>query len=281
LVYFLLLLRIDNIADTWLWRVPFLLSVVIIAVAIWIRIKLKESPEFTKLEARHQITERPLANLLKNSMPNVLRVIGLRMAENGGSSIYQALAVSYIVGVVGLKGPIGALSLVSAASLGALFVALAGFLTDLYGRVIVYRCFALFQLLIAFPVWWVLSQGEIFSSIAAITLALGVGAWGMFGASGALLPELFGAKHRYIGVSVAREASAVLSGGVAPLIGAALITWSTSALGSARNAWIPIACYVALLTLITVVTTFLTPEPRGRDLDDPRDAGQTTAPKEE
>jgi MHS family metabolite:H+ symporter-like MFS transporter len=281
LVYFLLLLRVDNIADTWLWRVPFLLSVVIIAVAIWIRIKLKESPEFTKLEARHQISERPLANLLKNSMPNVLRVIGLRMAENGGSSIYQALAVSYIVGVVGLKGPIGALSLVSAASLGALFVALAGFLTDLYGRVIVYRCFALFQLLIAFPVWWVLSQGEIFSSIAAITLALGVGAWGMFGASGALLPELFGAKHRYIGVSVAREASAVLSGGVAPLIGAALITWSTSALGSARNAWIPIACYVALLTLITVVTTFLTPEPRGRDLDDPRDAGQTTAPKEE
>jgi len=97
--------------------VPFLLSVVIIAVAIWIRLRLKESPEFAKLEAKHQVTERPLANLLKNSMPNVLRVIGLRMAENGGSSIYQALAVSYIVGVIGLKGPIGALCLVFAAAL--------------------------------------------------------------------------------------------------------------------------------------------------------------------
>jgi MHS family metabolite:H+ symporter-like MFS transporter len=281
LVYFLLLLRVDNIAETWLWRVPFLLSVVLIAVAVWMRLKLKESPEFTKLEARHQVTERPLANLLKNSMPNVLRVIGLRMAENGGSSIYQALAVSYVVGVVGLKGPIGALCLVFAATLGALIVPLAGILTDRYGRVITYRCFALFQLLIAFPTWWIFSQGEIVSTVAAITVALGIGAWGMFGASGALLPELFGAKHRYIGVSAAREASAVLAGGIAPMIGAALITWSASAFTSTLDAWIPIACYVTLLSLITVVTTFLTPEPRGRDLDDPRDAGQTAAPREE
>src|SRR4051812_12315340 len=268
-VYFVLLLRIDNITETWLWRLPFLLSVVIIAVAIWIRLRLKESPEFAKLEAKHQVAERPLANLLKNSMPNVLRVIGLRIAENGGSSIYQTLAVSYIVGVVGLKGPIGALCLVFAATLGALTVPLAGILTDRYGRVIVYRCFALFSLLIAFPTWWILSQGEIVSTVAAISVALGIGAWGMFGASGALLPELFGAKHRYIGVSVAREASAVLAGGIAPLIGAALITWSASLFGSTRDAWILIACYATLLSLITVVTTFLTPETRGRDLDDP------------
>ena len=60
-IYFVMLLGVDNIASTWLWRVPFLLSVVIIAVAIWIRLKLKESPEFTKLEARHQVAERPLA----------------------------------------------------------------------------------------------------------------------------------------------------------------------------------------------------------------------------
>jgi MFS transporter, MHS family, metabolite:H+ symporter len=79
---------------------------------------------------------------------------------------------------------------------------------------------------------------------------------------------------------VAREASAVLAGGIAPLIGAARIAWSASAFGSTRDAWLPIACYVALLSLITVVITFLTPEPRGRDLDDPRDAGQTATPTE-
>jgi MHS family metabolite:H+ symporter-like MFS transporter len=189
LIYFVLLLQIQDVAQTWLWRVPFLLSVVLIAVAIWIRLRLKESPEFTKLEARHQVDDRPLTHLLENSKRTVLLGRGLRMAENGGSSLYQALAVSYIVGVVGLKGEIGALSLVFAPLVGALVVPLAGMLSDRYGRVIVYRAFAIFQLLIAFPVWWVLSGGNVAASLIVMSIALGVGVWGMFGAQGALRPS--------------------------------------------------------------------------------------------
>jgi MHS family metabolite:H+ symporter-like MFS transporter len=278
LIYFILLLQIQDVGQTWLWRVPFLLSLILIAVAIWIRLRLKESPEFAKLEARHQVDDRPLIHLLENSKKTVLLGIGLRMAENGGSSLYQALAVSYMVGVVGLKGEIGALSLVFAPLVGALVVPLAGMLGDRYGRVIVYRSFAIFQLLIAFPVWWVLSGGDVAASLIAMSIALGVGTWGMFGAQGALLPELFGARHRYIGVAVAREVSAVIAGGIAPLIGSGVIAWTTSHYGGTKEAailsWLPLAAYLSLLTVITLVTTFFTPEPRGRDLDDLRDAGQ-------
>jgi MFS transporter, MHS family, metabolite:H+ symporter len=186
--------------------------------------------------------------------------------------------VSYIVGVVGLKGEIGALSLVFAPAVGALVVPLAGILSDRYGRVIVYRSFAILQLLIAFPVWRVLSGGDVAASLIVMSIALGVGVWGMFGAQGALLPELFGARHRYIGVAVAREVSAVIAGGVAPLIGSALIAWTTSRYGGTKEAailsWIPLAAYLSLLTVLTIITTFFAPEPRGRDLDDLRDAGQ-------
>lgn len=279
IIYFLLFWYAEDVTQTWLWRLPFLLSVVIILVAIWVRISLKESPQFAKLEAKHQISDKPLRNLLSNSIRNVLIVMGLRMGENGGSSIYQVLAVSYVVNIIGSKGPIGALCLVCAASLGAITTPLAGSLTDRFGRVKVYRFCAVLQFLIAFPVWWILSQGETVSTVIAITIALACGAWGMFGAQGALLPELFGAQHRYIGVSVAREASAVLAGGIAPFVGAALIGWATTNLGSAKAAWIPIAGYVSALTMITIVATFFTPETRGRDLDDPRDAGQTEMPK--
>ena len=278
LVYFVLLLRIEDVEQSWLWRLPFLLSIVIIAVALWIRLKLKESPEFAKLKARHQVDDRPLAHLLENSKKTVLLGIGLRLAENGGSSLYQALAVSYIVKVVGLRGSTGTLSLVFAASVGALVVPLAGLLSDRYGRVITYRSFAIFQLLIVFPVWWVLSRGDVISSIVAMSIALGAGVWGMFGAQGAFLAELFGARHRYIGVAMAREVSAVIAGGVAPLIGAGIIAWTTSLYGGTKEAsilsWIPLAAYLSLLTMITVITTFYTPEPRGRDLDDTRDAVQ-------
>jgi len=277
LVYFLFLSGIERVTETWLWRVPFLLSVVVIGAAVWMRMRLNESPEFVRLEARHEVIAKPLKNLLAGSKTSIMLGIGLRMGENGGSSIYQALAVSYMASVVGIKGPIGALSLVFAASLGSITVPLSGFLTDRYGRVVVYRSFALFQLLAAFPVWWVISRGEVVSTIVAISIALGVGVWGMFGAQGALLPELFGGGRRYIGVSLSREVSAVLAGGIAPLAGTAFIAWTASVAaesGGAIHAWIPIAAYLCALTAITVVTTFFTPETRGRDLDDLQDAVQ-------
>lgn len=266
LVYFVVLKGVENIADTWLWRLPFLFSVVIIGVAVWIRLELKESPEFAKLEARSQVADRPLANLLRTSTRTALLVFGLRVAENGGSSILQSLAISYVVGVVGLPGQAGTLALFFAGLVGAVVVPLTGLMTDRLGRVVVYRWYAIYQLVVSFPLWWVLSQGDPTACTVAIPLAL-VGVWGMFTAQGALLPELFGARHRYIGVAVGREISAVFAGDVAPLVGAFIIDWVTSRYGGTREAglvaWVPLAAQMALLSLVAVVTTFYGPKPGG------------------
>jgi MFS transporter, MHS family, metabolite:H+ symporter len=173
---------------------------------------------------------------------------------------------------VGLKGSIGALCLVVASIFGTITVPLAGWLSDRLGRVPVYRAAVIFQLVSAIPIWWTFSHGDVLTTVIGISLGLSLGVWGMFGAQGALLPELFGSRHRYIGVSVAREASAIIAGGIAPFIGSALISWAATSLGSAKAAWFPIAIYLIVLSLITLVTTFLLPETRGRNLDDPRDA---------
>lgn len=279
LVYFLVYRGHSEITDTWLWRVPFLASVVILGVAMYLRVNLKESPTFKKLEVRDQIAERPLHNLLEHSRPSLLRGIGLRLAENGSSSMYQALAVAYVTSAaVGIKGPIGALSLVFAASLGAIVIPIAGKLSDRFGRVKTYRAFAYFQLVSAFPIWWALSQGSVVLTIVVISLALGIGTWGMFGSQSAFMCELFGSRQRYLGVSVAREISAVLSGGIAPLIGAWIIAAVVASdggpdvPGAGLGSWVFIAGYLCLLTLITIGTTYITPDPINRDLDDPRDA---------
>lgn len=280
LIYFLLYnAGKQTITESWLWRVPFLASIVIIAVAVWMRLRLKESPTFQKLAAKDQIAQHPLRELAKHSRGTLLRGIGLRLGENGSSSIYQALAVAYVTSAaVGVKGPIGALSLVFAASLGAVIVPIAGSLSDRFGRVRTYRAFAIFQLVAAFPIWWALSQGSTVVTIVVISLGLGIGTWGMFGSQSAFMSELFGARHRYLGVSVAREVSAVISGGIAPLIGAAIIAAVVSAdggsgvPGAGLGAWVFIAGYLTLLTLITIASTYAVPDPIGRDLDDPRDA---------
>lgn len=281
LVYFLLFNanQATPITETWLWRIPFLASAVLLVAAIFIRIKLKESPTFKKLEAHDQIVQTPFRTLLKTSRPSILRGIGIRMAENGSSSIFQALAVAYVTSAaVGVTGPIGALSLVFAASLGAIVVPIAGRLTDRFGRVKVYRGFAIFQLVTAFPLWYMLSTGDTVLIIVAVTLALGIGSWGMFGSQSAFMCELFGSRQRYLGVAVSREVSAVLAGGIAPLLGAWIFSLSITAEGGAEvpgaghGAWIPIAAYLTVLCLITVLTTFSIPETRGRDLDMVEDA---------
>jgi MHS family metabolite:H+ symporter-like MFS transporter len=277
-VYFFVVSGTEHVTETWLWRVPFFISVIIVALGLYMRLRLKESPTFIRLKALKQECQNPLKSALKHSKPTLLIGIGLRLAENGGSSIYQALAVSYIVGVVGLKGPVGVLTLICAACIGAITVPIAGKLSDRFGRVKVYRSFALLQLALAFPVWWVLSQGNVVASIIAIALALGIGTWGMFGTQAALMPELFGSRHRYMGVSIAREVSAVIAGGIAPMIGAGIIALTVvrheGQEQAGIGAWLPIACYLALLTVATLYTTFKTPETLNRDLDEPRDAAE-------
>ena len=91
----------------------------------------------------------------------------------------------------------------------------------------------------------------------------------MLGAQCAALPELFGSRHRYIGVAVGREFSAIVAGGIAPFVGALLLGWF-------NNSWIPLAVYVIVLTLITLYATFHTPETRARDLTLLTDAADDT-----
>jgi MFS transporter, MHS family, metabolite:H+ symporter len=263
---------VDLTTHPWMWRVPFLLSIFIVGVGLWIRLGLKETPTFTKLEAKHLVSRTPLRDLLKRSWPLVLVGIGLRIAEVGGSSLYQVLAISYLVMVAGASASAGTFCLLFAAVIGMPSVIIAGRLTDRFGRIKVYRFFAVMGLVLAFPAWWIFSQGNFVASAIALALVLGVANWGLFGAQAAMLAEFFGAQHRYIGVAATREISAPLAGGTAPLIGAAIIAWSGASLGSTQMAWIPLAAYASLMALITLVATFFAPEVRGRDLDSLEDA---------
>jgi MHS family metabolite:H+ symporter-like MFS transporter len=259
-VWALLGLVADDVLYGWLWRVPFLASVFLIALAIYIRLRLKESPTFVELEKRDQVANHPLPELFRTARRQVWRGIGLRMAENGGSYLFSTLSITFVTSAaVGLGKSIGPLAVAVASALGILTVPIAGALSDRFGRIPVYRAGAVFMALVAVPAWYLLSLGNPVLVVVVVVLGVSIGVNTMLGAQCSMLPELFGNRHRYIGVAVSREFSAVVAGGIAPLVGVWLLSLTD-------YAWWPLGVYTLVLSLITIATTFVTPETRGRDL---------------
>lgn len=266
-VFALLATTNRGILHGWLWRVPFLASVVLIAVAIFIRLRLRETPIFQAMEENKTVVKNPLGQLWRTSKWTVLKGIGLRMGENGNSSIYQTLALSFIAGlnIYDHKGSIGTTGVMIGAALACFTVVFFGAVSDRAGRVIVYRYGALFQAVIALPAFYLITLGQVWLVWIVMAIGIGIGVQSLLGPQCAMFPELFGATHRYSGVAISREFSAVIAGGIAPLVGAAMLE-------ATNYAWWTIGGYSMLLGLISFVTTFFTAEIRGRDLDLTTDA---------
>jgi len=234
---------------------------VLILLALFIRMRLRETPTFVELEKHEQIAERPIRDIFTHGLPGVIVGIGLRMAENGGSYMFQTLGLAFFVTVAGDSADKSLLTWgVTIGSLIGIFsVPLTGHLSDRLGRRTVYRFGALFMLVYTFPAWWLLSLGNHAIAIAVIAVGIGVAVNSMLGPQCAMLPELFGNRHRYLGVAMAREISAVLAGGLAGVLGAYLIAVS-------GGNWVLLAAYMGTLALITTASTFLVPETLRRDL---------------
>ncbi len=191
----------------WLWRVPFLLGFVLIIVALVIRMKLKESPAFEALEEAEAHREAPVkqsvGQAMATSKKNILIGIGLRMGENGNSSIYSALLLAFVATMPAFAQQklIGTWGAVVAAAVSCFTVVLFGALSDRFGRVKVYRYGALFTALFAFPGFYLLTLGQVWLVLLVMAIGIGIGVQSMLGPQCAQLPELFGNAHRYTGVA--------------------------------------------------------------------------------
>ncbi|PQZ56882.1 MULTISPECIES: MFS transporter [unclassified Microbacterium] len=246
---------------SWGWRVPFLASFALILLALFIRMRLRETPTFVELEKHEQVADRPIKEIFTHGLPGVIVGVGLRMAENGGSYMFQTLGLAFFVTVVGESADKSLLTwgVTLGSLIGVFSVPFTGHLSDRFGRRTVYRFGAVFMLVYTFPAWWLLSLGNYAIAIGVIAIGIGVAVNSMLGPQCAMLPELFGNRHRYLGVAMAREISAVLAGGLAGVLGAYLIAVS-------GGNWVLLAIYMAVLALITVASTFLAPETLRRDL---------------
>lgn len=257
----------------WAWRIPFLSSIVLIGVAVWIRLRLRESPVFLSLEGARQVARSPVRAVIGDARRPVLAAVLMRFAEQGGSTIYTTIVIAFLGGTVAGKLGVRPSELAAIGTTGALIATLAsvittplfGALSDRIGRIAVYRAGAIFMVLWSVPSWWMVSTGDPLWIVLAMFGGLALGANSMLGAQCAHFAELFGNRYRYSGVALARELGAVLSGGLAPVLGIYLVQQADGAF------WV-MGVYTAVLSLLTLTGVFLSTETRGRNLNDLDDA---------
>jgi len=243
----------------WGWRVPFLLSVVLVAVGLFIRLRVLESPSFEKLKDARRESRTPLLDVFREHPREVAIGMGMRFAQNVIFYIYTVFVLSYGEKTLGYPRGVMLRGVMIASFIGLFATPFWSHLSDRIGRRPIYLAGCLFSLAFAFPFFWLVERGPAFVPVAMI-LAMNIGHDMMYGPMAATLSELFGTRVRYSGASLTYQLTSVVSGGVAPFIATVLLaTYGSSA----------VATYVAACCVVTVVATWFLPETHRVSLDEP------------
>src|SRR5918997_2134689 len=232
----------------WGWRVPFLVSIILVGVGLFIRLRIMETPAFRQVQESHTEAQMPILDVLRTYPKNVLLAMGMRIAENGTFYILTAFVLSYITAELGLEQGTGLRGVIIAAAIGLFTIPIFRALSDRIGRRPVYLFGAVFSLLFAFPFFWLMNTESTGLIWLAIILSLVLGHDAMYGPQAAYFCELFSTRVRYSGASLGYQLASVLAGGLSPLIATALLGYY----GYAAVAWY--LAGMALITIIAVVT---------------------------
>jgi len=244
---------------TWGWRIPFLLSSLLVAVGMIIRVRIAETPSFVKVKSESREVRQPILEVLRQYPNEVLLAIGARLAENGAFYIYSAFVLTYATQHVRIARQTVLNGVLLAAALEVFAIPVFGALSDRIGRRPVYLFGAAVTVLWAFPFFALIDTGDPTRVWLALVVALVFSHGAMYGPQGAFLAELFGTHLRYSGASLGAQLSAVLAGGLSPLIA----TWLLSQ-DFGRTA---LPLYLIAMGVVTVIAVIVASETRHRSID--------------
>ncbi len=243
----------------WGWRVPFLFSVLLIVVGLFIRLRILESPAFARVKESGTEANLPIIDVIRLYPKNVLLAMGMRLAENGTFYVITVFSLAYITTELGLERNTGLIGVIIASTIGLAAIPFFGALSDRIGRRPVYLLGAVFSILFAFPFFWLLNTGVTPLIWLAIILGVNIGHDAMYGPQAAFFSELFGTRVRYSGASLGYQLASVIAGGFSPLIAVALL---------AAYGYGAVALYTAAMALITAISVLIAAETFRSDIDE-------------
>jgi metabolite-proton symporter len=242
---------------SWGWRVPFLLSGLLVLVGLWIRMTIAESPLFREVEESHTKAGAPIMEVLRHYPKQVLLAIGARVGVDVAFYTFVLFITTYVATYLKLPRNYALNAVLIAAAVQVLLIPFFGSLSDRFARRPVYLAGAIGAAVWVFVFFALLDTGQFLLIVLATVVALVFHA-AMYGPQAAFISEMFPTRVRYTGASMGYQLAGIIGGALAPIISVALLDrFDTS---------IAVSVYVLAMLLVTIICVLIAPETSKIDL---------------
>lgn len=262
----------------WGWRVPFLASVVVMLFAIWLRMNLKESPVFEKVNddsttatPSHAVADNTHSLSAMFSSKSFWLATGLRFGQAGNSGLIQTFLAGYLVQTLLFEKAIPTDALMISSAIGFITIPFLGWLSDKIGRRVPYILVNISAIILAYPMISMIvdKTNEVNVIMASIIIIHNVAVLGLFALENITMAEMFGSRNRFTRMAISKEAGGLVAVGFGPVLAGIFCNMTDS--------WWPIAVMMILYSVIGLLAAILMPEVRDRDLSLAEDAAESPA----
>jgi metabolite-proton symporter len=241
----------------WGWRIPFLLSILLVGIGLWVRLGILETPVFQKLVSEKRIERAPIAEVIRRQPREIILSALLRMAEQAPFYIFTAFVFAYATGTLKMSRDFVLTAVLVASVVSFVTIPLAGHISDRIGRRKMYLIGSVVTGVFGFVYFGMLDTAVPWAVFLAIVLSL-IPHDIMYGPQAALIAEAFTPRLRYSGASLGYQLASIIAGGPAPLIATALF--------AAYHNGYAIAIYIAACAVVSLVSAALMPDYTGKDI---------------
>jgi MFS family permease len=242
---------------SWGWRIPFALSIVLVGIGLWIRLRILETPVFRRLAAERKIERTPIIEVCKKQPGTILLTALARVSEQAPFYVFTAFIFAYGTGVLHVSRDLLLTAVLCATLLSAVTIPLAGHISDRIGRKKMYMIGCATMGIFGFIYFGLIDTGLPVLIFIAIVASLIPHAM-QYGPQAALIAESFTPRLRYSGSSIGCQLASIIAGGPAPLIATALF--------ASYNSGTPIAIYILVCSIISIIATVFLKDYTGRDI---------------
>jgi MFS transporter, MHS family, shikimate and dehydroshikimate transport protein len=243
----------------WGWRIAFLISAVLVAVGLYIRLKIMETPAFTRIQETKKVAHVPFFELIRTHGKNTLLGLGARYIEGVTFNIFGVFVVGYLAGTLGLPRQTALAGVMIASAIMIIMLPIYGNLSDKIGRRRMFAVAGVLIGLLSFPSFWLMQTKEPFLVWLAIAIPFAIVYPAVYGPQAALFSELFDTRVRYTGISFVYQFSGIYASGLTPIIATALLP------AGGGKPWL-ICLYVLFVSIVSAASVIAMTEAHKRDM---------------